>query len=243
MNAFWALVKNDTGYIRKPYVKKFNWFWIYLIGGVLIGLIQYTIFLLHAENVDFDVRYIAPVFILVFIVASGKIISREWRRDTVGWWLTLPYPRTLLLRAKIVASFIRLIKTAVLIGVTISILFLEALIVRPDLFTAAVVLELLSRALQLFGLLLVFSPFAVTAGVALRLVSLSKWRPSAPLFWVCIPTLFLSAVSFFTDGWEGLSLAGAVMVQRFSILLLLEIVIVVLLRFLSIYILENKIEA
>lgn len=243
MNAFWALVKNDTGHIKKPYVKKFNWFWIYLIGGVLIGLIQYTVFLLHAENVDFDVRYIAPVFILVFIAASGKIISREWRRDTVGWWLTLPYPRTLLLRAKIVASFIRLIKAAVLIGITISILFLEALIVRPDLFTAAVVLELLSRALQLFGLLLVFSPFAVTAGVALRLISLSKWRPSAPLFWICIPTLFLSAASFLTDGWNGLSLAGAGMVQRFSILLLLEIVIVVLLGFLSIYVLENKIEA
>ena len=41
---------------------------------------------------------------------SIYLLNKEWKEGTTGWWLALPYTRVLLLSAKCVASFWRVLK-------------------------------------------------------------------------------------------------------------------------------------
>ncbi len=247
MSAFGALVKNDIRLGAKFTSGKFKWFYLYFIAGVLIGLADYTVFLIHAEKFDFDVTYVFPVFIPVFLFTSGVILSKEKRKDTIGWWLSLPYPRKILLGAKITASFVRFFKTMAIVIVTILVLFTEAYVIRPDLFAGNAVESFFIQLLRLICLLVAYSPFAVTFGMLLRLVGMSKWKPAAPLFWISIPTLFSSFLSwFFTDNGgpivNRLSNLFDNPVRNFSIIIVLELAICAVVYWFSLYLLERQVE-
>jgi hypothetical protein len=247
MNAFWALVKNDTNLVTKFTSKFRKWFLVYFIGAILIGLIQYTIFLINTKVFAFQITNIFPVFIIIFILISGQIISKEKRQDTIGWWLTLPYSRKMLLGTKITASFIRFLKYMAAMLITITVLFLEAYIIRPDLLPGEAILKYLIELIQLLFILLAFSPFAVLFGIIIRLLGLSKWRPAVPLFWISIPagfTLVMSIIFGENASVEAVDLVKLLISngKQFSIIMLLEVLLVTVLYFLSVYILENKVE-
>lgn len=253
MNTFWALVKNDLTWGSKFSSKKFKWFFIYALAAFMIGIVQYTLFLLnrdHNEIFSFYPSYFFPVYLFVFTLTSGKIIGDEKRQDTIGWWLSLPYSRSFLLTTKIVASFFRFLRGLAAICVIFLSLFMEAYVLRPDLLTGVIIKDFFIEYFQMIALLVTFSPIAIVFGLVLRIIFVSKWKMVAPLFWICIPAGFSHIWSiFFNNGHnyepmrDKVNLVFSNWMPQLFILMILEIILTVIIYFVSLYLLENQVEA
>ncbi len=248
MSSFRALVKNDIGFKYENIQKRLTFFWVYAVAAVLIWIIQLAIFLADAREFTADPRYVWMVVIPAFLFTSGSIVSREWRRDTVGWWLPLPYSRTMLLGAKAAAALIRFIVFALVMLPAILMLFLVAYLIRSELFTAAVIINYFTKVLQLYALLLIVSPLAAASGILIRLVTLSRWRCAAPLFWVGIPALFSLLITVFVWRYDDLSLMDRISriltggFPQFLLFILAEAIFAFVLGLVSVHILEKQIE-
>lgn len=116
---------------------------------------------------------------------SIRMVAREWRSDTIGWWLTLPLPRRTLVLAKVVAMIVR------------SCLIFAAFYVAMLLFSGVSLIAHHTLDAQLFmqfaliGLKWVLigasaAPLAVAFGTLFAIVTRSEFRAIVPLFWVVL---------------------------------------------------------
>lgn len=184
MSVFWALVINDLKLKRRSILHASVWTKFYFSVAIVIGFGGNTWGILRGVNkLDYYLLF-APFLIYFPFGYSMSSISYEWQNETIGWWLTLPYSRTFLLSAKWVASFLRFVKTIVLIFAVVIVLELEAILLRPDLYTV----QHLFRDLQFDTIgacyIILLSPLAILVGVTIAIVRRSHWKPASPLFWV-----------------------------------------------------------
>lgn len=114
---------------------------------------------------------------------SISLIHREWRNETVGWWLTFPYPRSTLVVAKFWAMLVRGVSLACSILLLIIVFGAFATLVSSTLsfgdFLAFIKSGLIPILLDLAAL-----PLAVGAGLILGTLGRTKFRPAMPLFWI-----------------------------------------------------------
>lgn len=186
MNAFWALVRNDLQLKKRTIHQVSAWTKFYFGIAIIIGLGGYTWGIIQGF-LTWEYYYLAFLPFLIFLpfAYSISMTSKEWRNGTMGWWLTLPYPRSFLLSAKCLASFLHFVKSMVLIVAVVIVLQLEAILIRPDLFTV----QQLFRDLQ-FGAIdslweiILFSPLSILVGIVMAIVRRSHLKPALPLFWV-----------------------------------------------------------
>lgn len=184
MNVFWALVSNDL-MLKKRTSSQFSvWTKLYLGIAIVIGLGGYTWSLLQGFIALNYIFSFIPFLIITSFGVSMSIIGSEWQNDTAGWWLSLPYSRNFLLGAKCTASFLRFIQSMLIILVVGLALALEAILIKPDLYTMQQLFGGLQLGIQNAFWNILLSPIAILLGVTLAIVKQSHWKPALPLFWI-----------------------------------------------------------
>lgn len=160
-----------------------QWRLIYAISFVISIAVVATYF---SMTYQIQLKYIWYVYwsIPFFIFGFGiSKISREWNNETVGWWLTLPYPRHTLIMTKFWAVVIRGVLIASAVYVLILAFGAYATWISPKLsFTQF-------GAFAQFGLVLLLIdicafPFTSSIGILYGTLKHTKWRPAIPLFWM-----------------------------------------------------------
>ncbi len=246
MNVFIELVKNDLNISKNR--RKFSlWSRIYIGAAFIISFISYTITLIyHKVNPSFII--IVPAFLTFPIFAvSISMVKREWRNHTVGWWLSLPYTRTMLLASKLTAGIIRTLKLLGILALVSLAFWFEGMLLRPDLWNNFDTTGCLLQSCFMYGIVLLLCPSLLCFGMLLSLLRRSKWRPATPLACVLFPILtsfsfpkLFSGNEDFNQAWETFSLSGS-----YGILLLgaaASLLLALVMFFLSVYILEKQVE-
>lgn len=250
MSVFWALVNNDL-MLKKRKRSQFSvWTKFYLGIAIVIGLGGYTWSLLQGF-IDLNALFsFIPFMIIIPFGVSLSIISSEWQQDTTGWWLSLPYSRGFLLGAKCTTSYLRFVLSMLIILVVGIALALEAIMIKPDLYT----MQQLLGGLQL-GILNAFwniliSPLPILLGVTLAIVKRSHWRPASPLFWLSfiliINLYFNRFLNFATEnapsGYPPLGISLKISSNDYLAAILVGFALSTLLFAISSYLLDRHVE-
>ena len=247
MSSFLVLARNDIGLQMGRLRRKHRYLWLYLVIAAFVWLFQYALLLNGSSGFPIDPRYALLFIIPLFFAVSGTVVSREWRKDTAGWWLSFPCSRLRLLLAKTAASFINKLLILLAMAAMLVLLFLGIILVRPELITPGAPFKYLSQAMEFLALTLVLCPAAVTSGILMRLVPRSKWRIASPLVWIAVPMAFVSLIFPFAGG----GLAGQPFIDtvyrvlqggNILLCLLVQVGFSVAVTLLSLYLLCRKIE-
>jgi ABC-2 type transport system permease protein len=214
MKVFLTLVKNDLGIAKNR--KNTNPFWrrVYLYSGLVLGLALYTALLFNTE-IKPNLIFFVPIFLLFscFAVAMG-LIKKEWQGNTAGWWLSLPYSRQVLLGAKFTAGFIRLLRNGFIALVISIILWLEGMILRPDIWSGYSMVETFIETCKAYVQMIFISPLLMAFGILIVVLNHSRLKPVSPIFII----LFAGLMSFlFSTFFKIIFSTGSGIVRNFAI--------------------------
>lgn len=199
MIPFLTLVRNDLYFHNKFTHKKLVWFRIYFGVAVILAFFQYTMFLRNTNVEELQpIKGLWVLLIFYFFILSIRLIIKEWEKNTAGWWLSLPYPRIVLLGAKLTAACLRCFRSIVIFSFISVLMYFEALFIRPDLLaTADVKINLISHTLRIIGFIGLLTPITILFGMITGLMHQSKWKPAAPFFWIFFPAVSLAFLKAF----------------------------------------------
>lgn len=182
-NAFTYLIKHEFK-IRNRNCRNRKWVGIY--GLAIAAIIAIAYGFLHATIIFQPTTLLFFIFIIPYASFMRTLItvSKEWKDGTYGWWLTLPYSRGTLLRAKYFACglwmvILGLIALAVTVVVGICTLWIQGNLEADEVL----------KFLQSVGIAYLFIyatvPFMLGFGIFGSIVRHSSWKPAMPLIWVC----------------------------------------------------------
>lgn len=184
MKEFWALVNNGLRYRRQRFRKSRSsvWWKVYLIAALLftLGSLAYSIY--RGEFPPYALLNSLVALTFIAFAFSLSSIKREWRDQTVSWWLTLPYPRSELLLAKLVASFLRLLRISVWFIAFLAVVVFMGRLLNPSQWTMVVLGNFIQSWVLLFIVTLLVSPLAMNLGMLMAL-TLRTRKPWTPLLW------------------------------------------------------------
>ncbi|TGE38265.1 hypothetical protein E4K67_09875 [Desulfosporosinus fructosivorans] len=179
MKVFWALVRNDSK-LEKDDQRTFlnQVFSIFTIILVSAGLSWTAEFI----NLGFI------VWCLLILTPFGNaiyLLNKEWQEGSTGWWLTLPYSKSVLLSAKCIASFWRVLKIYGILFATTLIMPFVYNSFQPAFLRAQQpqFLDLLQACAKDLSWLLIISPFSITLGALIVIISRSHWAHASSLSW------------------------------------------------------------
>ena len=136
-----------------------------------IWLVYFHTSNLFAERVIVVLNLIATtngftIFYLFYIPfgITLELLTREWKNGTVGWWLSLPYSRKLLLAAKSMAGFFRFIKLLLIFVIATAFLTILTINLHPDVGNIALLHDLPQRILYSSAIAILLSPFFLISG-------------------------------------------------------------------------------
>lgn len=182
MKAFWALVNNDSKLEKGDSRQRSLLNSIYFAIALTLcsqGLTWAT----HQGFIN------GGFFIWCFLISipyadSIYLHSKEWQEGTTGWWLTLPYSRTLLLCAKIVASFWRVLKMYAIFFGSALVMMIFYNLMLPDFLYHPQLLNLFRGYAIVLAWLLVMSPLSILIGSLTLIIAKSYWAPAYYLSWI-----------------------------------------------------------
>lgn len=180
MKVFLALVRNDTkfGKADPSYLNR-----MYFAVALFLGQLGLT----WATRQGFiNSGFVIWCFLIsIPYVNASYLLNKEWQEGTTGWWLTLPYSKNLLLSAKCVASFWRVLKIYAIFFVTTQIMMLLYNSMLPNFLRdqQPQLLDLLQACAKDLSWLLIISPFSIMLGGLMIIMARSHWLPSATAFW------------------------------------------------------------
>ncbi len=182
MKAFWALVRNDSKLEQGDRRQRSLLNSIYFAIALTLGS-QGLTWAAHQGFIS------GGFFIWCFLISipyadSIYLNSKEWQEGTTGWWLTLPYSRSILLSAKIVASFWRVLKMYAIFFVSTLVMTLFYNFILPDFLFHPQLLDLFQGYANVLAWLLVMSPFSILLGSLIVIIAKSYWAPAHSLSWI-----------------------------------------------------------
>ncbi len=194
---FFELVKHETKWRSKNYKNnrmKRSVVFAYLAVLLIIGLYFWTKAAI-AGNIDptlnWNIFFGVPFTILAI---SAGAMNREWKNNTVGWWLSLPYSRMTLVLAKFLSNLWRALLIVVAIDILAILAFLYAMIFDPHLTINSFGKFLLAGA-NLTIVLVVISPLIVSLGMLTAVLGRTGYRFFVPMVWVIFGVLWSFAIS------------------------------------------------
>jgi len=192
-SVFWTLVHNDsrlgsTFRLENHSKGKFSDIAAsFLAFGLFFALAALLLgFGLHSSDL-FSERFVVilnlissngvALFFLAFIPFSFtlEMLQREWKNGTVGWWLSLPYSRKLLLAAKSMAGFLRFIKILLIFVIITAFLTTLTIYLKPDVGNIALLHDIPQRLLYSSVIAILVSPLFLILGT-LAVLEKSKIR-------------------------------------------------------------------
>jgi len=258
---FWELVRNDARFGSTIRLDK-NRSKVYELSlkltapamalafaGLLLGLGMHSSNL-FAERVitilDYLITPSAFTICFLFYIPFAftlEMTPKEWKNGTVGWWLTLPYSRKLLIGAKSMAGYFRFIKLLLILFITGEYVTLLIVYLHPEVGNFALLEYLPQKIIYSCVVTLLLSPFFVSLGSTLGVLSKGRIK-GVPVFFpglflAIIVSIFLSSplsAVFSPDAYRSPA--------RFSLVLVFgtSMGLSALLFFLSAYVLEHKVE-
>lgn len=200
---FWSLVKHEARWRmgrrkRNTFFHRWDWL-IYIVLLILVGIVSIT-FLASSRVIDPQkMYYLFTMYpIVLFILAFGQF-SNEWRKQTFGWWLSLPYSRQVLMNAKFVAVLWK--GFVILIGLLIAtilifyyLLFIDVRMqpIEPSLF--------LLSGCKWFVFLLCSNPLVISVGLLFSVLWHSIYRTATLIVWVLFWLLY--TILSFNNLWD-----------------------------------------
>jgi len=189
MKEFWALVSNTRGLkrIKKDDSFRSTLWWKIYVGFfcvLAVGALCYGIYS-GAINPSFQLILI-PLLLLLAFIHSLAAIKREWSGQTASWWLTLPYPRSELLLAKLVGIYIRFLEMVVWSMAILILIAVAGVLLNPILWTTQVIGGLTVAAVKDYLLIATASPLVIVLGMLLAVIRHSRLRPLIPPIWILI---------------------------------------------------------
>lgn len=191
MKVLLALINNDykvfgKGYSRDRPLLEFSYSFLANV-LIMVGLGWVT-----------SQGFINPGFITWGLLSSIpfgvsiSLLNKEWQEGTTGWWLTLPYSRSLLLSAKCVASFLLvLVIYAFTLAFTILVRFIKNS-TQPAFVPDIQLLDTFQHFAKDLTWMLMISPFSILLGALMVIIVRSHWVPKFSPFW----------------GWVGIGFGG-----------------------------------
>jgi len=257
---FWTLVRNDSrlgstfrfdkarGNVSALAAYLLAFGIVFALGGLLLGFGMH-ISDLFAERViailDFLITPNAFTITFLFYIPfafTSEMLPREWKNGTVGWWLTLPYSRKLLLGAKSMAGFFRFIKFLLILFISSEYLIILIIYLQPDVENFALLHDLPQRVLYSCTIALLLSPFFVSMGTTGGVLSKAQMKGLPVIF----PALFLAViVGIFSSPLRAVFSSVAYLSPPWLSLLLVfgvSMGLSTLLFFFAINVLEHKVE-
>ena len=181
MTRFWALVDNS----RKPRRNRTHqlslWWKLYSALFILLAAAGLAYSIYSGAIGPFSLLAFVPAFLLfvAFFSASSRI-AREWRGQTISWWLTVPCSRLELLSAKMLGAMIHLIKIAGSSIVVLALLAIGGILFRPDIWTVPAINAAAIMFLELYLLTIIISPLAMALGMLFAVIIRSRLKPLSP---------------------------------------------------------------
>lgn len=167
---------------RKHRIPK-QWWLIYLAVIFLFAVIVATYTALHG-TINLKTIWYFTFFVpfAVFGITIGVTLN-EWKGGTVGWWLSLPYPRLTLVFSKFCAGLIRGLLLILAIYVIVALFGLYILLLNGHFQASEGYISFLLTGWQWFAFLVCLSPFMASFGLLYSVFRESKARNILPIFW------------------------------------------------------------
>lgn len=181
MKVFWTLVRNDSKFEKGDSRRR-----------SLLNFLSYSIvtalglggFLWADHQGFFNGGFILWCFLISIPFGhSIYLLNKEWQVGTTGWWLTLPYSRSLLLSAKCVASFLRVLKDYAFIFAYTPMMVLIQYSNLPNFIPHPQLTDVLQGCAKDLIWLLIISPFSILLGALIIIITRSHWVDSSSLSW------------------------------------------------------------
>lgn len=183
-SAFLYLLKQELKWNHNP-AKKNRWSFVYILLGIIVGLIFYTIAL---KNNDFDPQYLwyfTYAYPFVIFGISFAAIAKEWKNRMYGWWLSLPYSREKLLQTKLLANWLQVLQIFLF---TIATLFLTTLYgsIVSDTINQKMVFQYTLNGFLWFGIMTLLYPIVATLSYLTFLSSYTRFKIFTPYLWILL---------------------------------------------------------
>ncbi|WP_088226360.1 ABC transporter permease subunit [Desulfosporosinus sp. FKB] len=182
MKVLWTLVRNDSKIFDKVYYPERS-----PVTSIYQGLANALMMggLIWATSLGFITGgfVIWCVLISIPFVISFSILNKEWHEGTIGWWLALPYSKSLLLSAKFVASFLLVLESYVSI---LAIVLIQLFLINstlPPFLPHTQLLDAFQVCAKDLTWLLLISPFSILLGTLIVTFARSHWLPEFPIVW------------------------------------------------------------
>lgn len=182
-NVFIQLVKQDfkrRGRRNRRISRQ--WWLIYMAVFLLFALIVATYNALQG-NINLETIWYFTFFVpfAVFGMTIGVTVH-EWKNGTAGWWLSLPYPRIMLVYSKFCAGLIRGIILILVIFLSVALFALYILLLNGH-FPMSHYLSFINSGWQWFAFLVCISPFMASFGLLYSVLRESRAKNIMPIFW------------------------------------------------------------
>jgi len=182
MKVFWALVRNDSKFEKRdPRRSSF----LNFLSCSIVCALGLGGFLWADGQGFFNVGFIMWCFLISTPFGySIYLLNKEWQAGTIGWWLTLPYSRSLLLSAKCIASLLHVLMSYAFIFAYTPMMALIQYSTQPDLIPHPQLLDVLQGCAIDVTWLLIISPFSILLGALIGIIIRSHWVDSTSLSWL-----------------------------------------------------------
>lgn len=185
-DTFLFLIRHEMRMEGGRFLKR-QWMWIY---AAILLVALFAVFTIWGGRMDDQINpliYLSYMFPFAAFIATLRSIKREWRNETVGWWITLPYSRGWLLAAKYIGAILKIILVYVGFSALLLLLSLYSAAVHGDGFEPVSVL--LSGFGYIYTILLMVTPLMLSLGMLTAAIRRSRLRAFAPIAWIAFGTL------------------------------------------------------
>ncbi|RAL22054.1 hypothetical protein [Thermoflavimicrobium daqui] len=171
MNAFWSIVKND---FRMVFPKKYIFpLTSMLIGGTIFGVLCS---LLNFTQIKPEIHWVYTWILFALPGFTTGIVMAEEREKTLGWWLSLPYPRHWLIAAKCIAMLLRALQIILILFLFTNFILYLFTWIRPEAYENIAWGELFYYQLMIIGERLIYVPLIITLGLLAGLLTFSSMK-------------------------------------------------------------------
>jgi ABC-2 type transport system permease protein len=181
VGAFRYLLRHEFRLELRKFFRK-KWIGRY---GVIIILLLAAALTVWGERGGFRTQYLLFLaFMLPYLtfMISFRVLIREWKNGTIGWWITLPYSRSGLLLAKFCAAALHTLIVYALFFGGLTLLALYSAAVHG--LGAAPLRGWFNGEAIIAAVLLGLAPLLLALGLLTASVAYSRWVALTPLLWI-----------------------------------------------------------
>ncbi|MDR0269207.1 ABC transporter permease [Paenibacillus sp.] len=166
-----------------------GWWMVYSL-LVLISLVGTATYFAINNSLQLDsIWFVTMGFPYMVFFLGLNAVKREWENDTYGWWLTMPYPRKLLISTKWLVVWLK-IWVGIVFAFVIASVYVLILSLTLPYYSLDSVVSFMIAGVNWLSLVAGLSPLIIALGILTATVQKSILRPISPVLWIVFMTGF-----------------------------------------------------